>query len=207
MTVTPVGSARSTERMRARQTRQMDRVHDRCDACGFDGAGYTDAALLDGLRSLGDRWRRQLAAAGDHVRSRPEPDTWSALEYAAHSRDITALHVYGVEQALTDDEPAFPPIGDDLIESAASTYHDEVPETVLDVLAATAGRLAQLADDAGAGTWSRGLTVGETRSDVRFLLEHALHDSLHHLDDVQRGLTVVVLAEHDIGGGRHDAEA
>ena len=141
------------------------------------------------------------------LRSRPEPDTWSALEYAARSRDITALHVYGVEQALTDDEPTFPPIGDDLIESAASTYHDEVPETVLDVLAATAGRLAQLAADAGVGAWSRGLTVGAIRSDVRSLLEHALHDSLHHLDDVERGLAVLVLPEHDIDGARHDAEA
>ncbi|HEX4981834.1 MAG TPA: hypothetical protein VFV63_09055 [Ilumatobacteraceae bacterium] len=78
---------------------------------------------------------------------------------------------------------------------------------MLDVLAATAGRLAQLADEAGVGAWSRGLTVGDTRSDVRFLLEHALHDSLHHLDDVERGLAVLVLPEHDIGSARHDDEA
>ena len=43
--------------------------------------------------------------------------------------------------------------------------------------------MAQIAEDAGAGAWNRGLTVGETRSDVRHLLEHALHDSLQHLDD------------------------
>jgi hypothetical protein len=43
-------------------------------------------------------------------------------------------------------------------------------------------------DDAGVDTWTRGLTVGEARSDVRRLLEHALHDSQHHLDDVQSGL-------------------
>ena len=39
--------------------------------------------------------------------------------------------------------------------------------------------LAALADDAGPHVWSRGLTIGDSRSDVRRLLEHALHDSLH----------------------------
>jgi hypothetical protein len=48
-----------------------------------------------------------------------------------------------------------------------------------------------LADDAGVGAWSRGLTVGVTRSDVRRLLEHALHDSQHDLDDVERGVTTM----------------
>ena len=46
----------------------------------------------------------------------------------------------------------------------------------------------QLADDAGSNAWSRGLTIGDHRQDVRRLLEHALHDSLHHVDDVQRGV-------------------
>jgi hypothetical protein len=37
----------------------------------------------------------------------------------------------------------------------------------------------------------RGLTIGDSRSDVRRLLEHALHDSLHHLEDVERGLSLL----------------
>ena len=69
----------------------MTREHERCEACGFDGAVYSDSALLDALRSLPESWREQLAAAGAELRARPEPDTWSAIEYAAHSRDITAL--------------------------------------------------------------------------------------------------------------------
>jgi hypothetical protein len=35
------------------------------------------------------------------------------------------------------------------------------------------------------------LTIGDSRSDVRRLLEHALHDSLHHLADVERGLAAL----------------
>ena len=162
---------------------------ERCDACGFDGSRYDNAALLDALRALGPRWRGLIDASGAELRQRPAPEVWSALEYAAHSRDITALHVFGVEQALTRDEPSFPAIADDLVESAAAKYSAADPGEVLDALEEHAIRLAQLADDAGPDGWSRGLSIGETRSDVRRLLEHALHDSLHHVDDVERGLT------------------
>ena len=162
--------------------------HERCDACGFDGARYDDASLLQALRGLGPRWRSLLSETGPELRARPEPEVWSALEYAAHSRDITALHVFGVEQALTLDEPSFPPIEDDLVDSAAASYGSADPDAVLDALEDQAMRLAQLADDAGPDRWSRGLTIGADRSDVRRLLEHALHDSLHHVDDVERGL-------------------
>jgi hypothetical protein len=171
------------------ETRAVTRDHERCDACGFDGAVYTDSALLDALRSLEASWRQQLVAAGSQLRTRPEPGTWSAIEYAAHTRDITSLHAYGVEQALTEDEPTFPPIGDDLAEAAAVAYADAKPDEVLEALGVAAERLARLADDAGVDAWTRGLTIGGTRSDVRRLLEHALHDSRHHLDDVERGLT------------------
>jgi hypothetical protein len=162
--------------------------HEHCDACGFDGARYDDAELLRAVRGLGPRWRSLLFETGPELRARPAPEVWSALEYAAHSRDITALHVFGVEQALALDEPAFPPIEDDLVSSAAASYGSADPEAVLDALEDQATRLAQLADDAGPDRWSRGLTIGADRSDVRRLLEHALHDSLHHLDDVERGL-------------------
>ena len=175
----------------AGQTGVVTRSHECCEACGFDGGVYSDWALLDGLRGLGDRWRERLAEAGDRLRSRPAPVTWSAIEYAEHSRDITALHAHGVEQALTSDEPTYPAISDDLVEAAAAGYGDADPNDVADALTVAAEQLARLAEEAGADRWNRGLTVGETRSDVRRLLEHALHDSLHHLDDVERGLATL----------------
>lgn len=165
----------------------MDR--ELCVACGFDGAEYDDAALVRAVRSLGPTWRTIVEASGEELRVRPEPRTWSAIEYAAHSRDVTALHAFGVEQALTTDEPTFPAIdGEDLVQSAATSYVEADPEQVVVELEAHASRLARLADDAGPGTWTRGLTIGGSRMDVRRLLEHALHDSLHHVGDVERGL-------------------
>jgi hypothetical protein len=166
-----------------------DADRQQCSACGFDGAAYDDTALVDCIIGLGSRWRALLSDAGSELRVRPEPETWSAIEYAAHSRDITALHVFGVEQALTRNEPALPAIdGDALIETAAATYGDEDPDAVSDQLDREARRLGGLAADAGAANWSREITIGDDRMSVRWMLEHALHDSLHHLDDVERGL-------------------
>jgi hypothetical protein len=96
-----------------------------------------------------------------------------------------------VEQALTDDEPVFPEISDDLVDSAATTYADSVPQDVVVELATRGSELGHVAGSAGIDTWSRGLTIGEFRSNVRQLVEHALHDSLHHLGDVERGLAKI----------------
>jgi hypothetical protein len=97
-----------------------------------------------------------------------------------------------VQQALTQDEPTYPPIeSDELIETAAATYEDADSDLVGAELENQASALADSAADAGSDSWHRGLTIGGERTDVRHLLEHALHDSLHHVDDVQRGLLVV----------------
>jgi hypothetical protein len=166
--------------------------HEACAACGFDGASYDDRSLLAALRTLGQSWRTLMNACGRSLRVRPEPEVWSAIEYAAHSRDVTALHAFGVEQALTTEEPIFPAIdGEDLIQSAAASYRHANPVQVVDGLEGEATRMARLAGDAGTQVWSRGLTIGGSRMDVRRLLEHALHDSVHHLDDVKRGLSMI----------------
>lgn len=166
--------------------------HERCPACGFDGSRYSDGALPAAIRDLGPTWKALLGEAGADQRVRPGPGVWSAVEYAAHSRDVTALHVFGVRQALTHDEPSYPPIeGDALIESAAATYGDADADLVGTELAGQASELADLATDSGSEAWSRGLTIGGDRTDVRRLLEHALHDSLHHLADVERGLVAI----------------
>lgn len=162
--------------------------HEQCAACGFDGSQYEPEQLLEAIRGLGPRWIRILLQAGSELRLRPDPETWSALEYAAHSRDVTALHVFGVEQALTVDEPRFPEIaGDELVQKAAANYAATDPEEVGMDLENETNRLADLAQECGSISWSRGITIGESHSDVRFLLEHALHDSQHHLLDVENG--------------------
>ena len=165
--------------------------HERCTACGFDGRRYDDDALLDALRALGPRWRALIFNAQGELRSRPQPEVWSAIEYAAHSRDITSLHAFGVEQALTGEEPRYPEVDNGLVTAVASDYATADPGEVADELEEQAQRMADLALRAGPAAWSRGLTLGDERIEVRRLMEHALHDSQHHLEDVERGLLIV----------------
>lgn len=147
---------------------------------------------MEAIRALGPRWIRLLLDAGDELRLRPASETWSALEYAAHSRDVTALHVFGVEQALTVDEPRFPEIaGEALVKSASASYAEQDPGVVGMELENETGKLADLAQESGPTSWSRGITIGSSRSDVRLLLEHALHDSRHHLGEVENGLSIL----------------
>jgi hypothetical protein len=95
------------------------------------------------------------------------------------------------------DEPTFPAIaGDDLVESAAANYDSEDPEMVAMELGESALKLADVAQTSGPATWSRGITLGSSRSDVRRLLEHALHDSQHHLVDVNKGLDTLRASSH-----------
>ena len=163
--------------------------HEQCAACDFDGAAYEPSQLLDAIRELAPQWRLMLLEAGNELRLRPAPDTWSALEYAAHSRDVTALHVFGVEQALTRDEPRYPEIAArELIDDASASYASEDPEAVGRAIEEHTRSLADVAEAAGPTAWSRGITIGDSRSSARYLLEHALHDSHHHLVDVQNGL-------------------
>jgi hypothetical protein len=170
--------------------RRMD--HESCVACDFDGSLFDARQLLDAIRALGPEWSTLLSNAGDDLRVRPAPETWSAIEYAAHSRDITALHVFGVDQALRLDEPVIPEIAaDELIEEASATYATADPGLVASELGDQARLLADLAEAAGPASWTRGITIGDSRRDVRSLLEHALHDSHHHLVDVEDGLSVL----------------
>jgi hypothetical protein len=82
-------------------------------------------------------------------------------------------------------------MSDKQVDAAVSAYDRADPNAVVDALAEPAERLAQVAEDAGFDVWSREIIVGATRSDVRRHLEHALHDSLHHLSDADHGLAAL----------------
>ena len=163
--------------------------HERCDVCDFDGAQFSDEQLLDALDGLGPRWVTLLESCGEFLRVRPSSEVWSALEYAAHSRDITALHVFGVNDALSGRETEFADIAaDDMIAEAAARYNAEELSDVVQALAREARLLASSARDGGIENWQRAITIGAQRSSARRLLEHGLHDSTHHLIDVENGL-------------------
>jgi len=167
-----------------------------CEECGFV---YEDLAAADipaAVRSFGKRYRAPLSRFlpredGDGlVRQRPEPTTWSALEYAAHIRDVLGRYADWIELTLAEDRPRFEgPPPDDL--AALRNYNADDPAAVTDAIAANTERLAAVIEAVPDGSWDRvGLRRDEEWS-VLFCSRQAVHEGGHHLLDIGRGLRTV----------------
>jgi MOSC domain-containing protein YiiM len=162
-----------------------------CAGCGFDAADYTHEDLLGTLRALAPIWRTTTEGiAAPVLATRPARGVWSAVEYAAHSRDVTAAMGYLLKRALTEDHPildAPPP----------QTPQPETPARLLDAVTELdqhVARVQALSSRMGDDGWLRPITLGEDTVDVGWILGHAVHDATHHLHDVGRGL-------HTLGAG------
>src|SRR5437870_561514 len=61
-----------------------------CEACRFDSRDWTVPDLEGTLNALGVWWEELVRGVDDAIlATRPDPTTWSGVEYAIHSRDIT----------------------------------------------------------------------------------------------------------------------
>lgn len=162
----------------------------RCAQCGFDAGTVSVSDAVVALRTFPRRWRAAMAVPEDEpddvLRRRPAPDVWSALEYAAHTRDSIAVNGWAMAKALTEDHPVLEwPGGDD-----AAIPASDAPDapTALDELSANCERVAARAERTDAGDWHRPVTVRGGRDeelDAIWFLHHAVHEGSHHLRDVQ----------------------
>lgn len=132
---------------------------------------------------VGQRW---VAVLADHpdVHGRPDPRTWSALEYACHVRDVYALARYRHDLMLTEQNPLFANWDQDTTAVADDYAGQDVQEVSSALQANAAGFAADLAavpDE----SWSR---PGRRSDDKAFTVEsfarYVLHDPIHHLTDV-----------------------
>jgi S-DNA-T family DNA segregation ATPase FtsK/SpoIIIE len=146
------------------------------------------------LRSYPRRWREAFTAAqsdgGDELLTRrPEPETWSAVEYAAHTRDVFRLLAAGLEEVLRRDRPDFghPPDPDE----TARAYADLDADTVLTEFGDASTALADRAERVPAQEWSRPFVVDGGEHHAGWIVQHAAHEGSHHLRDVERGFATL----------------
>jgi hypothetical protein len=168
-----------------------------CEECGFV---YDDLAGADApaaLRAFARRYRAPLTRFlpgedGDAlVRRRPAPETWSALEYAAHMRDVFGNYDRWVQQILLEDRPALEgPTPDEL--AVERRYNDDDPRAVADAVAANAESLAATFEKVPDDGWERvGVRWGHEERSVLLHARRAVHEGNHHLLDIGRGLRAV----------------
>ena len=168
----------------------------KCDECGFVYEGLAAADVPAAIRSFPKRYRAPLTRFlpgedGDSLlRQRPAPGTWSALEYAAHVRDVFDWYDGWIRRCLAEDRPVLEGPGRD--EAAEiRRYNEDDPGAVTDALAANAERLAATVEGVPDDSWDRvGLRRDEERS-VLFTARRAVHEGSHHLLDIGRGLRAV----------------
>jgi len=160
----------------------------------FDTVSPQDAAAA--VRSYPRRYRALLAAPGAAdgpdalFRRRPDPSTWSALEYTAHVADRLDHLGPALRRITFEKQPALPHFDND-VRAADQAYNSLERTEVLGWLDLACAELASVIDEVRADDWTRtGLLAGGER-DALAVARDGAHEGAHHLRDVQRVLAVV----------------
>lgn len=152
-----------------------------CDECGFDPAVHPPESIAQQHREDFPRWRSVLNRAD--VRERPDESTWSALEYAAHVRDVYVLFTERTRLMLTQEDPVFADWDQDRT-ADEKNYPGEDPAGVSRDLVAAGEDYAVLLDSVS--DWNRpGRRSNGSRFTIGTLAQYGLHDVVHHLHDVR----------------------
>jgi DNA-binding HxlR family transcriptional regulator len=158
-----------------------------CPTCQMSYAATTLNAALACVRSYPARYRQALDSLADQVlRQRPEPRTWSVLEYACHVRDVYDVYHTRLTRTMTGERPVLEPMRNEQ-RAARDDYNQQDPRHVLDVLAEQAARFVALAQAVTPAQYTLTATrlPGEERT-LLWLVRQAAHEGLHHLHDIER---------------------
>jgi len=158
-----------------------------CPDCGFDASATDPTSVSALIRDDAERWQTLLEH--DEVRERPDDDTWSALEYGCHVRDVYRLFHERLGLMLDEDDPLFANWDQD--ETAVTArYREQDPRAVAEDLRAAATVIADHFDTVRGDTWHR---TGRRSDGARFTVDtfsrYLVHDPIHHRWDVVRGLS------------------
>lgn len=155
-----------------------------CPECGFDSSAVDAHDVAELTRRNLAEWPAVLERAD--VAVRPNDDTWSALEYGAHVRDVFRTMNTRFEAMLTQDDPQFANWDQDAT-AEAERYNEQDPAVVSAELVeagrAVAATIEGVPDDAWQRTGVRGDGAHFT---VATLAQYFIHDPVHHLYDVSK---------------------
>ncbi len=157
-----------------------------CPECGFDASAITLDDVPGLLRDAVALWPAILER--DDVATRPDPHTWSALEYGAHVRDVIDVFTERFARTLDEDDPLLENWDQDAT-AAASRYDEQDPRAVSAQLVTSGEALATtLAAIPQSQAGRTCLRSDGSRFTVDSLARYFIHDVVHHLWDVSRPL-------------------
>lgn len=155
-----------------------------CPECGFDSNAITGPEVAGALRDALEVWPDVLRR--EDVHERPNPTTWSPLEYACHVRDVCRVFVRRLNLMLEEESPTFDNWDQDKT-AIDDSYAEQDPATVSDELVEAGLTMAAGLDAVPDDAWSR---LGRRSDGATFTIDsfarYFLHDVEHHLWDVNR---------------------
>jgi len=165
-----------------------------CEECGYVYEELAVAAIAETLRNLAHRYRQALVGSDPADLSvRPTPNTWSALEYVCHVRDVFLVQRERVVLAQVEDVPSFARMHrDERVELCG--YNVQSPDAVLTQVEMAAELCALAFERVEGPTWGRQFVYNwpaAAENDLVWLGRHTVHEGEHHLMDVRRVLALV----------------
>lgn len=164
---------------------------DKCDVCGFDFGDYGHDDVVGGVAAA------SVATAGllretdrSALHTRPEPARWSAVEYAAHIRDVLLTIRDRLVIGLVEDDPEFKSMhSEERVD--LGLYTTDTPAEVANELEAASGMFVRLFAAIDPGALERSVQYGQPDPQPRTLLWmglQAVHESERHLDDIRQNI-------------------
>jgi S-DNA-T family DNA segregation ATPase FtsK/SpoIIIE len=163
-----------------------------CPKCHFSYADLAAEEAPGTLRHAAREIRERLGTLLDLpggvelLRTRPDAETWSALEYAGHVRDVLLIQHGRLYRALVEDLPTFGPMHREE-RVLLGGYNEEDPATTSTEVTIAADLLSRLLARLSATQWSRRCVYNfpePTEVDVLWLARHTVHEIVHHLLDI-----------------------
>ncbi len=157
-----------------------------CPDCGIDEEAISVPDAVAAIRTFPRRYREALAAIPqEKLRARPDPETWSALEYAVHAREVLELLAMTLPIVLDEPDSHFPPID---VTEASEQRPDWVldPDLVVPGMQRAADAIATRAESTSWEAWDRTFTIGDETRPASWIVQHAAHEGAHHLRDIER---------------------
>jgi S-DNA-T family DNA segregation ATPase FtsK/SpoIIIE len=169
-----------------------------CPECGLDYGTLHPPFAINTIKSFPRRYKEALAPASptedtDKVlRTRPAEGVWSAMEYTVHVADSYEPFAQVVKRMYTEDNPDLSNAFEDENELVVrDKYNEQDKDEVLARLATNADHLVEEASKVDAHGWTRMGSFGWGNRDLLTMLQNAVHEGVHHLMDIERGLKTV----------------
>ena len=164
----------------------MTDVIERCEVCGFVWDAVSADEVPSRVAAAATAMAARIRRGGPSVVDRPEPATWSALEYGCHVRDALYNLRDRIVVGLAEDNPVPKAMFTDL-RIDRGLYAADEPATLAAELDLAGGLFARTVAALDAEALARPIYYGWPTPGTRTLLwvaAQALHETEHHLADV-----------------------